>query len=133
MQHRTTSEGGSRPSLFGAKITGGGSGGTVCVIGKNCARSSEEIVEVTSHTDSILSARLPVFYRWTLMMFLALNVYSDSEEVQGCYRVPAHPFRRIVSRSGEVRLPENPAAAFLVADFDGRRIWLHCCVTVLHR
>jgi len=45
MQHRTTSEGGS-PSLFGAKITGGGSGGTVCVIGKNCARSSEEIVEV---------------------------------------------------------------------------------------
>ncbi|PUZ59232.1 hypothetical protein GQ55_4G024000 [Panicum hallii var. hallii] len=46
MQHRTTSEGGSRPSLFGAKITGGGSGGTVCVIGKNCARSSEEIVEI---------------------------------------------------------------------------------------
>nr|CAB3494936.1 unnamed protein product [Digitaria exilis] len=45
MQHRTTSEGGS-PSLFGAKITGGGSGGTVCVIGKNCARSSEEIVEI---------------------------------------------------------------------------------------
>ncbi|RLM55829.1 L-arabinokinase-like isoform X1 [Panicum miliaceum] len=46
MQHRTTSEGGSHPSLFGAKITGGGSGGTVCVIGKNCARSSEEIVEI---------------------------------------------------------------------------------------
>lgn len=46
MQHRTISEGGS-PSIFGAKITGGGSGGTVCVIGKNCARSSEEIAEVT--------------------------------------------------------------------------------------
>ncbi|RLN11821.1 hypothetical protein C2845_PM09G23270 [Panicum miliaceum] len=45
MQHRTTSEGGN-PSLFGAKITGGGSGGTVCVIGKNCARSSEEILEI---------------------------------------------------------------------------------------
>ncbi|CAL4966539.1 unnamed protein product [Urochloa decumbens] len=45
MQHRTASEGGS-PSLFGAKITGGGSGGTVCVIGKNCARSSEEIAEI---------------------------------------------------------------------------------------
>ncbi|CAN6192994.1 unnamed protein product [Urochloa humidicola] len=45
MQNRTTSEGGS-PSLFGAKITGGGSGGTVCVIGKNCARSSEEIAEI---------------------------------------------------------------------------------------
>nr|CAB3471359.1 unnamed protein product [Digitaria exilis] len=45
MQHRTIPEGGS-PSLFGAKITGGGSGGTVCVIGKNCARSSEEIAEI---------------------------------------------------------------------------------------
>jgi L-arabinokinase len=49
MQHRKTSEGGS-PSLFGAKITGGGSGGTVCVIGKNCTRSSEEIAEVASGT-----------------------------------------------------------------------------------
>ncbi|KAL6603260.1 hypothetical protein ACP70R_043621 [Stipagrostis hirtigluma subsp. patula] len=45
MQHRKASEGGS-PSLFGAKITGGGSGGTVCVIGKNCASSSEEIAEI---------------------------------------------------------------------------------------
>ena len=49
MQHRKTSEGGS-PSLFGAKITGGGSGGTVCVIGKNCTRSSEEIAEVASRS-----------------------------------------------------------------------------------
>jgi L-arabinokinase len=48
LQHRKRSDDGS-PSLFGAKITGGGSGGTVCVIGKNCARSSEEIVEVISH------------------------------------------------------------------------------------
>jgi len=45
MQHRTISKGGS-PSLFGAKITGGVSGGTICVIGKNCSRSSEEIVEI---------------------------------------------------------------------------------------
>lgn len=37
------SEGGT---LFGAKITGGGSGGTVCVIGKNCLKSSEQIFEV---------------------------------------------------------------------------------------
>ncbi|KAG0472232.1 hypothetical protein HPP92_016778, partial [Vanilla planifolia] len=35
-----------RSSLFGAKITGGGSGGTVCVIGRNCLRSSEEIFEI---------------------------------------------------------------------------------------
>ena len=57
MQHRKTSEGGS-PSLFGAKITGGGSGGTVCVIGKNCARSCEEIAEVAS--------RSPFFFIWRL-------------------------------------------------------------------
>lgn len=40
MQH---SEGGT---LFGAKITGGGSGGTVCVIGRNCLRSNEQLIEV---------------------------------------------------------------------------------------
>lgn len=45
MQHRNMSKGES-PSLFGAKITGGGSGGSVCVMGKNCLKSSEEIIEV---------------------------------------------------------------------------------------
>nr|CAB3502561.1 unnamed protein product [Digitaria exilis] len=45
IQHRKTSRGGG-PSLFGAKITGGGSGGSVCVIGKNSLRSSEEIFEI---------------------------------------------------------------------------------------
>ncbi|TVU07715.1 hypothetical protein EJB05_41081 [Eragrostis curvula] len=45
MQHTKTSDDGS-PCLFGAKITGGGSGGTVCVIGKNCAKSSEQILEI---------------------------------------------------------------------------------------
>ena len=44
IQHRKTTRTGG-PSLFGAKITGGGSGGSVCVIGKNCLRSSEEILE----------------------------------------------------------------------------------------
>ncbi|CAA0843080.1 L-arabinokinase [Striga hermonthica] len=33
-------------TLFGAKITGGGSGGTVCVIGKNLLRSSEQILKI---------------------------------------------------------------------------------------
>ncbi|KAE9588968.1 putative L-arabinokinase [Lupinus albus] len=33
-------------TLCGAKITGGGSGGTVCVIGRNCLKSSEHIFEV---------------------------------------------------------------------------------------
>ncbi|GJM90184.1 hypothetical protein PR202_ga06441 [Eleusine coracana subsp. coracana] len=45
IQHRKTSRAGV-PTLFGAKITGGGSGGSVCVIGKNCLRSSEEIFEI---------------------------------------------------------------------------------------
>uniref|UniRef100_A0A0E0CFF0 GHMP kinase N-terminal domain-containing protein n=1 Tax=Oryza meridionalis TaxID=40149 RepID=A0A0E0CFF0_9ORYZ len=45
VQHRKTSQDGG-PSLFGAKITGGGSGGSVCVIGKNCLKSSEEIFEI---------------------------------------------------------------------------------------
>lgn len=33
-------------NLFGAKITGGGSGGTVCIIGRNCSRSSEQLFEI---------------------------------------------------------------------------------------
>lgn len=45
MQHRKSSHDGSS-SLFGAKITGGGSGGTVSVIGRNCLRSEEEIFEI---------------------------------------------------------------------------------------
>ncbi|GER39757.1 galactokinase [Striga asiatica] len=36
----------SEGTLYGAKITGGGSGGTVCVIGRNCLRSSEQILQI---------------------------------------------------------------------------------------
>ncbi|XP_004498554.1 L-arabinokinase-like [Cicer arietinum] len=45
LQHSAASksEGGT---LCGAKITGGGSGGTVCVIGRNCLKSSEHIFEI---------------------------------------------------------------------------------------
>ncbi|XP_074562536.1 L-arabinokinase-like, partial [Curcuma longa] len=45
MQHSKSYQDGSA-SLFGAKITGGGSGGSVCVIGRNCIQSSEEILEI---------------------------------------------------------------------------------------
>lgn len=45
MHHRKLSEG-ENGTLFGAKITGGGSGGSVCVVGRNCIRSSEEILEI---------------------------------------------------------------------------------------
>ncbi|KAM7459710.1 hypothetical protein LguiA_036704 [Lonicera macranthoides] len=45
MQHRKISKSGEG-SLYGAKITGGGCGGTVCVIGKNCLRSTEQILQI---------------------------------------------------------------------------------------
>lgn len=34
-------------TLYGAKITGGGSGGTICVIGRNCLRSTQQIFQVS--------------------------------------------------------------------------------------
>ncbi|CAL0319209.1 unnamed protein product [Lupinus luteus] len=45
LQHSaaSVSEGGT---LYGAKITGGGSGGTVCVIGRNCPKSDEQISQL---------------------------------------------------------------------------------------
>uniref|UniRef100_A0A0D6QS92 GHMP kinase N-terminal domain-containing protein n=1 Tax=Araucaria cunninghamii TaxID=56994 RepID=A0A0D6QS92_ARACU len=47
MQHRKRNGSDERKgTLFGAKITGGGSGGTVCVLGRNCIQSSEEIIEI---------------------------------------------------------------------------------------
>ncbi|KAJ0807020.1 putative L-arabinokinase [Helianthus annuus] len=45
MQHRKASVSGDG-TLYGAKITGGGSGGTISVIGRNCLRSSEQILQV---------------------------------------------------------------------------------------
>ncbi|XP_050216691.1 L-arabinokinase-like [Mercurialis annua] len=45
MQHSKSSKS-DDGTLYGAKITGGGSGGTVCVIGRNCLRSSQQIFEV---------------------------------------------------------------------------------------
>ncbi|XP_016580261.1 L-arabinokinase isoform X3 [Capsicum annuum] len=45
MQHSKSSES-EGGTLFGAKITGGGSGGTICVIGRNCLRSNEQLIEI---------------------------------------------------------------------------------------
>ncbi|KAK4793267.1 hypothetical protein SAY86_023702 [Trapa natans] len=45
MQLRETSLS-STGTLYGAKITGGGSGGTVCIIGRNCMRSSQQILQI---------------------------------------------------------------------------------------
>ncbi|XVE97217.1 hypothetical protein REPUB_Repub03eG0001500 [Reevesia pubescens] len=46
MQHGGKVCGGEDGTLYGAKITGGGSGGTVCVIGRNSLRSSHHILEI---------------------------------------------------------------------------------------
>uniref|UniRef100_A0A2P2MS60 L-arabinokinase-like isoform X1 n=2 Tax=Rhizophora mucronata TaxID=61149 RepID=A0A2P2MS60_RHIMU len=45
MQHEKSSRS-EDGTLYGAKITGGGSGGTVCVVGRNCLRSSHQILEI---------------------------------------------------------------------------------------
>ncbi|XP_052209525.1 L-arabinokinase-like isoform X2 [Diospyros lotus] len=45
MQHKKVSKT-EEGTLYGAKITGGGSGGTICVVGRNCLRSSEQILEI---------------------------------------------------------------------------------------
>lgn len=45
MQHSKLSKS-EEGTLFGAKITGGGSGGTVCVIGRNSLQTSQQILEV---------------------------------------------------------------------------------------
>lgn len=60
MQHRRTSHS-DGSSLFGGKITGGGSGGSVCVIGKNCLRSSEEILEIQQRYHSA-TGHLPFIF-----------------------------------------------------------------------
>ncbi|GKV37775.1 hypothetical protein SLEP1_g45765 [Rubroshorea leprosula] len=45
MQHGKSNRG-EDGTLYGAKITGGGSGGTVCVIGRNSLRSSQQILAI---------------------------------------------------------------------------------------
>ncbi|KAL6985073.1 D-arabinose 1-dehydrogenase (NAD(P)(+)) [Sarracenia purpurea var. burkii] len=47
MQHNKKKKSNTEETtLCGAKITGGGSGGTVCVIGRNCLLSSQQILEI---------------------------------------------------------------------------------------
>lgn len=53
MQHSKSSVSGDG-TLYGAKITGGGSGGTICVIGRNCLKSSEQILQVISNYKMVM-------------------------------------------------------------------------------
>ena len=57
-------------TLFGAKITGGGSGGTVCVIGRNCLQTSQQILEVywLMKLDIIFSRYLIVTFNADLLV-----------------------------------------------------------------
>ncbi|KAJ8766051.1 hypothetical protein K2173_020567 [Erythroxylum novogranatense] len=48
-------------TLYGAKITGGGSGGTVCVVGRNCLRSSQQILEI-QHRYKSATGYLPFIF-----------------------------------------------------------------------
>lgn len=61
--------------LYGAKITGGGSGGTVCVIGRNCVKSSEKILEVINklfpHLVNIMMEA--IFFHYTVISILLLR------------------------------------------------------------
>jgi L-arabinokinase len=44
--HKAQMGNGTENLLFGAKITGGGCGGTVCVLGKNSVETAEQIYKV---------------------------------------------------------------------------------------
>ncbi|GBG79336.1 hypothetical protein CBR_g29486 [Chara braunii] len=61
MTMRANSSRDKRPSLFGAKITGGGSGGTVCVLGTESSQADKEIREVQQHYRNI-TGHLPYIF-----------------------------------------------------------------------
>lgn len=75
MQHGKVSKG-EDGTLYGAKITGGGSGGTVCVIGRNSLRSSQQILEVSCLLQKNNPFRLFRMYMATRTMIFLL-VYGD--------------------------------------------------------
>lgn len=60
MQHSKSSKS-TEGTLYGAKITGGGSGGTVCVVGKNCIKSSEQIIQIQQRYKSA-TGYLPLIF-----------------------------------------------------------------------
>ncbi|KAK4389063.1 L-arabinokinase [Sesamum angolense] len=60
MQHGKNSRS-AEGTLYGAKITGGGSGGTVCVVGRNCLRSSEQILQIQQRYKNA-TGHLPIIF-----------------------------------------------------------------------
>ncbi|XLR19495.1 hypothetical protein S83_047407, partial [Arachis hypogaea] len=75
-------------ALCGAKITGRGSGGTVCVIGRNCLKSGEQIIEGKKHIStpvphdsyfvlSVSSSRKYVEIVWPDIPYFSIYMASD--------------------------------------------------------
>ncbi|KAG6391367.1 hypothetical protein SASPL_149121 [Salvia splendens] len=60
MQHSKHSRAGEG-TLYGAKITGGGSGGTVCIVGRNCLRSNEQIIQIQKRYEGA-TGYLPIVF-----------------------------------------------------------------------
>lgn len=89
-------------TLYGAKITGGGSGGTVCVVGRNCLRSSQQILEVIS----ILGFFWTVNFNFKRFSVL---VCSDSAEIQEGDGIPAVCLWGLIAWCRQVWVFENPA------------------------
>lgn len=73
-------------TLYGAKITGGGSGGTVCVIGRNSLRSSEQILQVKRIKN--FDQMIYEIYNQKVN-YICYNEFADSDKVQGSNRVYA--------------------------------------------
>ena len=68
-QHSKSEDG----TLYGAKITGGGCGGTVCAIGKNTLRTTQQIIEVTIFPPSCY-----YYYHRFLFLFFYYPIPSNA-------------------------------------------------------
>ncbi|XP_030551692.2 L-arabinokinase-like [Rhodamnia argentea] len=75
-------------TLYGAKITGGGSGGTVCVVGRNCLRSSQQILEIQRRYKNA-TGYLPFVFEGSspgagTFGFLKIRRRSSTKSVDSC-------------------------------------------------
>ena len=63
---------GPRRGLFGAKITGGGSGGTVCVLGRSDGSGEAAVAEVCEAYERV-TGRKPYLFRGSSLGAVAFN------------------------------------------------------------
>jgi len=74
MQHSKAAKS-NNGTLFWAKITGDGSGGTVCVVGRNCLASSEQILEVAFHPFSAFICSFNLIMHTAVMLLYVLELH----------------------------------------------------------